>query len=229
MAKRAFVISIILALFLSVSGQVASADPGVSQAYPVVANAKLEPGDLVSTAGNGTAVAIANTENGSRLFGVVVAPGAASLALGMDSAVATVQVTQSGSAEVYVTTLGGDIRAGDAISVSPIDGFGMKAAQSLRVVGVAQADLSSKTPGVRPLSVRDRSGRLHAAYMGAVPVAIGLSSGLTAVQPGVVGGLQSLATVVAGHQVSALQAVLSFIIVVISAGSLMALIYGAIH
>lgn len=228
MAKYVFSLFLVLTLLLGISGKIMAA-ASISQSFSVATDAKLIPGDLASTAGNGTAVVPANSTNGDRLVGVVVSPGESSLALGVDPAQSTVQVVQSGDAEVYATTLGGAIHAGDAISVSPIEGFGMRAAQGLRTIGVAQNDLSDASAGTRQLSIKNKDGTSSTVYMGAVLVSVGLGNGSAGVPSSIVGSLQSLAAVLAGHQVSTLQATLSFIIVVISVGALMALIYGAIH
>jgi len=229
MVKCALVMPIFIMLLLCAGVRTAWAYGDVSRAFSASNSASLVAGDLASTAGDGSEVAAANMQNGNRLVGVVVDSSQTSLALESSAPESVVQVVLSGNAEAYVTTLGGDIHAGDAISVSPVSGFGMRAGQGLRIVGIAQADVTSTTPGVHALYIKDARGISRTVYMGAVPIVVGVGSGAVAASAGLSSSLQSLATVVAGHQVSTLQATLSFIIVVISVGALMALIYGAIH
>lgn len=228
MAKYAFALVGVI-LLLSLVSPVVQAAASISQSFSVPTNTTLVPGDLASTLTGGAAVEPASTQNGGQLIGVVIASNESPLALEAGSAQNTVQIVQSGNAEVYVTTLGGAIHAGDAISVSPIEGFGMRAVQGLRTIGVAQNDLSDASAGIRQLSIKNKDGKSSTVYMGAVLVSVGLGSGSAGVSSSIAGSLQSLAAVLAGHQVSTLQATLSFIIVVISVGALMALIYGAIH
>ncbi len=74
-------------------------------------------------------------------------------------------VIRSGVAQVNVTTLGGNIKYGDYITSSPIQGKGEKAAQSGYVIGVALSDFDGK-------DAQDIDGPAGKVKLGKIPIAI---------------------------------------------------------
>src|SRR5665213_1163523 len=70
-------------------------------------------------------VQLANTSNGSNLAGVALATNQSLLAVNPNQG--TVQVATSGSVDVLVSNVNGNIVPGDYIAVSPFNGVGMKA------------------------------------------------------------------------------------------------------
>lgn len=201
----------------------------VSRSFTAADNG-IVAGSLVSTkSGTSDTVVLASTNNGQQLIGVVVPTDRSLLAI--DSTTNKAQVAISGTADTLVSTINGDIKAGDQIAVSPISGVGMEASGSLRTIGIAQADFSSKTSGAQSRQVADKAGHNQQIYIGTIPVAIsiGYSSTATSTQSGLLSGLQTFAVAVAGHQVTVLQTIFSFLIVIIAIGALIGLVYGAIH
>lgn len=61
------------------------------------------------------------------MLGVAVAPNDTVVSLGMEASMAHVYVASTGKYETLVSTQNGPIKAGDLISISAIDGIGMKA------------------------------------------------------------------------------------------------------
>lgn len=187
------------------------------------------PGSLVSARTDSRdSVELANTSTGQRLVGVAVSSNQSLLAI--DAASNKVQVAISGTADVLVSTLGGDIRTGDQVAVSPISGIGMKAGSAMRSIGVAQGDFTAATPGATTRDIKDKNGLTNRIQIGRVSVAIiiGYASAPQAAQ-GIIGGVQSFASSLAGHTVTPLQAAVSFVIAIIAIAALVSLIYGAIH
>jgi len=227
MIKRRLCV-ILLLLTLMPFGTVAALQV-VSRSYTVASGSVVAAGDLVSTMGDQDTVTLANTDNGSRLVGVVVSAGQSAVAINGTNAQNTVQVATSGTCNVFVSTVGGDIHAGDAIAVSPLNGIGMRAQGTLRTIGIAQADFTSSDANTKSYSVKDQGGGTHQVALGTVAVMIGIGSGSgLAADAGVVGNLQTTAGVIVGHPVSALQAILAFLVAIIAVGSLIALVYGSI-
>ena len=202
----------------------------IAQVYAPASGISIAPGELVSTENAGAGeVTPADTTNGHGLAGISVASEQAVVSVAAGAPAQSVTVVNGGTAAVYVSTLNGAIHRGDRISVSPIAGIGMKAAVGLYTIGTAEADFSAGTSPVT-YQVPKVAGGTQTVHVGSIPVAILVGSGIAASeQSGVIANLQSVAAVVAGHQVSALRAVLSFVIAVVSVGALIALIYGAIH
>lgn len=185
-------------------------------------------GSLVSAAKTPDTVELANTANADRLIGVVV-PISQSLAA--NSTVTKAQVAMSGTADVLVSTLNGDIHAGDEVVVSPISGVGMKALAGARAIGIAQGDVTTTTSGSSTRTVDDGNGHSATVQISSIPLAIVI--GYTAAAPtgnqGFLGGLQNFISTVAGHNVSVLQSVLAFLTTIIAIAALVGLVYGAIR
>lgn len=77
----------------------------------------------------------------SHLFGVVYA--APLMVFKTENGVNEQPVVRVGTAQVNITTLGGEIRAGDYITSSPITGKGQKATDSGYVLGIALTNFTS--------------------------------------------------------------------------------------
>jgi hypothetical protein len=188
------------------------------------------PGTLVSVQPNGT-VALTNLRNEQRLVGVVLAADTASLlTLNRGEGRPAVQVSESGIVNMYASTLNGDVHAGNMITVSPLSGIGMAATTGLRTVGIAQADLTSTTVGVKPFVIHDHAGQSKRVFVGTLPVLISSGGSESAsASPGFIGNLQALAATAVGHPVSTSQAVISLVVTVVSMAALIALVYGTIR
>ncbi len=195
-------------------------------------SAPVATGSLVSLdqKSSGT-VAVADLNNASRLFGVVVPPSSASISLS-GTGNGQVQVVTTGSARVLVTTAGGDIRVGDYISVSSVAGVGQKVgASSTRVVGTAQADFNGTGDGVTKRTIDDGSSKREVA-IGEIPVVISVSSytATDGLQSYVVPNwLQHLSNTLAGKAVSPVRIIIAGLILVVAMVSISVLLYSAVR
>lgn len=109
-------------------------------------NDKLIRGSLVArNEEDDTLVDGANLENLSRLFGIVVRSNESAVTLSTDTT--GVYVTTTGRYEILVSTVGGDIKSGEYITASAIDGIGMKAGTTQElIIGQALQDFEISNP-----------------------------------------------------------------------------------
>lgn len=222
-------IAFVTILFFEIMPLQVSGLANVSQSF-LTTDSNIVPGNLVSTDRQVGRIVLASTDNASRLAGVVVSTAGSLLAIDSSPQGRKAQVAISGIANTYVSTFNGDINVGDQISVSPLSGIGMEATSGLRVVGIAQASFSSNTKGVKSYEVKDKTGSAHKVVVGSIPIVINVgSSNPSSSAPAVISDLQAFAMAIVGHQVSVLQAVLSFLIAIVAIAALIALVYGAIQ
>jgi len=121
-------------------------------------------------------VQLANTSNGSNLAGVALATNQSLLAVNPNQG--TVQVATSGSVDVLVSNVNGNIVPGDYIAVSPFNGVGMKATGGNRAIGPSFTSFNSSTPGSFTQTATDSSGKQKTIIVGYVKtdIAIGTTS-----------------------------------------------------
>jgi hypothetical protein len=171
-------------------------------------------------------VQAANTMNGSRLLGVVV-NGSDSL-LAVDAAPGKAQVATSGNAAVLVSTIGGTIKVGDQIGVSPFNGVGMKAAPGLPVIGLAQTAFDSGTSGATTQSVTDKQGKRSQIEVGFSRINIAIGTNASDAYQNL-NALQRFARSVTGHTVSTIRVAISIIIVAVALIALVTLVYASVY
>jgi len=150
-----------------------------------------------------------STKNGSKLVGVAADEPLLELS---SKAGRSTQVVIEGTTDVMVSDLNGDIRMGDKITASPVNGIGMKAVAAAEVVGTAQADFTSVRTVTRQITSQD--GAVRSLRVGLLPAAVNVtfySSGamtdrLAAYVPTV---LQTVANTIAGKPVAPIKVLLS--------------------
>jgi hypothetical protein len=129
----------------------------------------------------------------------------------------SVDVATSGSVPVNVTTINGDIKAGDQLTSSPISGFAMKATSAGKVVGRALADFSRSTNGAQIRTVNDTSSKPVEVGVGQIAMTIEISdwAGPSGAQNVFVENLRSFGGQIAGKQVSASNAVIAAMVLAV--------------
>lgn len=139
------------------------------------------------------------------------------------------QVVTSGTTATLVSDLNGDVSTGDKITVSPIEGVGMKATESTTIIGTAQGDLESAATEVR--TITDSGGKQRAVKIGVLAVQIDIAyySVPTKTSAFVPGFLQELANSIAGQAVSPVRVLLAGLIVLLLFISITALLYSAVR
>lgn len=196
----------------------------ISQGYTT--NDQLSLGSMVSIEKNSAdRVVAAGTANVDSLLGVVINSDSSLLSVsnGQDN---QVQVATSGTIDVLVSDINGTIKRGDHITASPLSGVGMKASANVRIIGVAQSDLTRGSTE----TYKDKAGKEHSVKLGQVPVQVNVAYFFKEPEKTIVpSALQNIANSLAGKSVSALPILLSAAIFVIMLIVVSSIIYSMIH
>lgn len=193
-----------------------------SQGYN--AQQQLPEGALVARKDDG--VVLADISNINTLLGVVVT--AQDYLVNID-ATKTVQVITNGAASTLVSDINGEVRTGDPVTASPISGVAMKATESTKVLGIAQADLSSATQTQKE-RIKDKYGKIKDVKIARIAVDINvldlnINGGKNS---DVVSGLQTVASSAAGKQVSTVRAVIAFIVLLLALALSIIVLYSGV-
>lgn len=122
-----------------------------------------------------------------------------------------VQVVLSGQTPAIVSDINGPVRIGDKITVSPIDGVGMKAKTSTEIVGTAEGNLADSSLTTKTLT--DKTGKKTSVHLGLIEVQVNVS--YYAVEPSKLNNivptfLVNVGSSVAGKDVSPLRVLIGF-------------------
>jgi hypothetical protein len=221
----AVLFAVVFALALPSAG---ASSANISHSYKTtddVAN-----GSLVSLDSDRTDyVVLSNTDNGDRLLGVSVATNDSLLAV--DPNENAVQVATSGSANVLVSTLNGDIKVGDQIAVSPFNGVGMKSEPGSHIIGLAQTAFNADTDGSVARDVTTKDGKKNTVYLGFVKISIGIGTASSASSGSSenLTSLQRLGKSLTGHVISTPRILISLVVALVAAVALVTLIYASIY
>lgn len=161
---------LLLTFFIALLPAFALAEGGISTGY--LAQTELPAGTIVSLKPNPGIVTPANLANIADLLGVV----SSSSAISLTSEAGDVRVVSAGTTTTLVSNISGDIRVGDKITVGRLSGIGVKAGTSGKILGTAQASLSSSSPGVKLETLTDTAGKKHQVAIGQIPVIIGITT-----------------------------------------------------
>lgn len=219
-------LALIIASTICLSTTATAALANVSHAYLPVG--QISSGELVSLDPTKSGyVEAANSGNGQSLLGVDV--NSKDSLLAVDPGSNTVQVATTGSVNVLVSTVNGNISVGDKVSVSPFDGIGMKASPGLNVVGLAQTSLSNSTTGITKQVVTDKNGKTATVLVGYVSLSINLTTDSSTDTSSNVNGLQRIVKDLTGHVISTFRVIVSIIIIGVTFLALIVVIYSAIY
>lgn len=185
----------------------ASARGAISQGFTTT-DSSLPAGSLVgieSTTGN--AVAKATSDHAYAIIGVTADKPLLALSDGDQQ----VQVVVSGVTPVIVSDINGDIKAGDRITASPIQGVGMKAIRSTQVVGIAESPLSDSQTTKQ--TVTDKTGKVVSVKVGVIELQVNVSyygAQDQKTNTAIPSFLLTASSAIAGKDVSPLRAVVGF-------------------
>lgn len=166
-------------------------------------------------------VAVATMQSVDRLAGVAVTDPLLALSEEADK----VQVVIGGTAAVLVSDINGSPKAGDKITVSPIDGIGMRATANTQVIGTLQADFNESQAEER--AITDREGKSHTVHIGRLPVQIAVTSYTAPVSNFVPPAIQQFSNAIAGRPVSLIRIVLAASTMLVGAASIFVLLYAS--
>lgn len=103
----------------------------------------LTPGTIVSLVDNASdEVEAADSSTLDTLLGVVINDGSSLLSLQSGQG-GQAQIATTGTLPLLVSDINGEIKRGDHITASPVKGVGMKATANVRVIGIAQGNMTS--------------------------------------------------------------------------------------
>lgn len=185
----------------------------------------LKPGALMSLKDDSpNNVELANQDRVDQLVGVIGENPLITLTDGGQ----TVQIVTSGVTTAIVSDINGEVKTGDKITASPIEGAGMKATASNIVVGSAQADLSSVETTTH--TVKDADGQEHTVKVGLISVQVNVTfyaaaADKTSFLPSF---LQDFANGLAGKEVSPVRVMIAAIIMLLSFLSIAVLLYASV-
>lgn len=177
-----------------------------------------------------TKVEAVKQESSTHTHGVVVDANDAPVTLSTENQ--KVFVATAGSFDVLVSDQNGEIKAGDYIAVSAIDGIGMGAGDSEPVVvGRALANFDGKTAVVSTSEVQDSSGGKQTVNIGRVrtDITVAKNPNLRAQDANLPEFLKKASEAIAGKPVNTVRvyiALFVFIVTTIIAGTLM---YGGVR
>jgi hypothetical protein len=116
----------------------------VAESFSATADAR--PGVLVSlSADDPNKVDLASSSNEAKYFGVVTSATASNIVIKNNAK--DLYVTSSGETDVLVSGINGDVRKGDTLTLSSIEGVAAKQDKLVnrRIIGVALSDFDAKT------------------------------------------------------------------------------------
>lgn len=160
-----FVLIISLIMMVQVSVAYAAGLTKTFQAKTAIAN-----GTVVSLEDGAAVVVPASRDNMANLYGVVVPSGDLAFTQTQDDT-SSVLVAKDGVVETLVSTVKGDIKSGDAITVSAVKGIGEKAVVSGKIIGIAQANFTEQSAGSEQFSIETNKGSRN-VKVGIIPVKI---------------------------------------------------------
>lgn len=204
----------------------ASAITTLSQGYTTTDDMAI--GSIVSIKNNSLdAVNAADSNNVNGILGIVIGNNNSLLSLSSNKA-NQIQVATSGIVQVLVSDINGSIREGDEITASPISGVGMKATNSVKVVGIAQDNLTNNNASKE--TYKDKSGATHSVLIGQVPVLVNVSYFYK--QPDktlIPSAIQNIANALAGKTVSSAPILICMAIFIVAMVTVVSIVFSAIH
>lgn len=223
---RLFITGVGLTLLVLGLAPVGASSANISHSYR--ADGAITNGSLVSLdSKKADYVQPANSGNGPRLIGVAVANNDSLIAV--DASSSTIQIATTGSANALVSTLNGDIHVGDQVSVSPLNGVGMKASPGSQVLGLAQTAFNKNTDGAATRKITDKQGRSSSVRVGYVRVSVAVGASNNNAGGIVLNNLQKVVQSITGHTVSTTRITVSLVVVVVSILALITLTYASIY
>lgn len=205
---------------------------GSVQGY--AADTPIDNGTVVQLTGSeSNRVKVAEQANMQNMFGVTVDRNQLPLVLSNEGLQNEVFVAASGTYNVLVSTQAGEIASGDYITLSSLNGIGMKAGtEEETVLGRANAPFDGKTTTLGTAVLKDENGNTNKTVtLGSVPVTIDIKRNpniisTTANLPEV---LQRVGQAIAEKEVHPIRIYLSMAITAICIIAAIAIVYSGIR
>lgn len=148
---------------------------GSVQGY--AADAAIPVGTIVQlSSDNASKILPATQKKALQMYGVAVDRNQLSVTVNDSSLTNQTFVATSGTFDVLVSSQGGEVKAGDYITVSSVDGIGMNAGtDGTTVFGRAAASFNGKANVLGTTTLKDTTGKVNKTVaIGMIPVAINI-------------------------------------------------------
>lgn len=224
-AKHYVFVGMCLVMVWGVFTSMSAAALSYAVEYPARNGDSLPVGTII-VVDNNQGVRPARQDEGQAIFGVIASVPKDRLSPG------TVAVVSAGVASILVSDANGVVEVGDRITLSSIEGVGMKATTSGWMVGTAQRDFTSVPRDAVEERIITNQGDKRMVAIKEVPVLLSVSYYNATVgdrATGLTGSMQDVLEAVAGRSISADKALLAMIIFGIAMILLVTLIYSAVR
>lgn len=219
--------SILICVIFCLMGYSARAE-SISQAYN--SEIQISEGSAVALINNSqNTIELATQENKNLLLGVVVASQNSLVNINSDQG--NTQVIVNGPANLLTCDINGEIANGDALTTSPIAGVAMKATETTRIIGFAQANFSSNSQK-QFQTINNKKGENVKVAIVVMPVNIAIadySPKNNLDNNGVISGVQSLAYNLSGKNISAVRALVALIVLLVAAIVSIVIVYSSVN
>lgn len=212
----------------------------VSAKYPIFAQAvtqgygsdqSLQRSILVRLKQNDTSkVEVVKQQDAEKVYGVVVQANDAPVTISSEGK--KVFVATSGHYDVLVSSQNGDIKPGDFITISAIDGVGMKASDKEPVVvGRALAGFDGRSNKISSTNIKDSAGGSREVSIGRVQADFNVAKNplLKAQEPNLPEALKRASEAIAGKSVNAVRVYVAMLVFVMTTFLSTVLMYGGVR
>jgi hypothetical protein len=218
--------------FFSIVPAFATSDGGVS-AQGYAAATPLDIGTIVTLNKDTQSVAAAKQSQLQNMFGVAVDQNQLAFAVSNSAIQNETYVAVAGTYNVLVSTQGGEINSGDYITLSSIDGVGMKASTEQKTVfGRAAASFDGKGVTLGTSELKDTSGTTNKTVtLGSIPVTINIqrNPNIKSTKVDVPNWLERLGVQIAEKQISPIRIYLSMGITAVSLVTAIVMLYAGVR
>lgn len=176
-----------------------------------------------------TKVVMLNSDDGTRMLGVTVNANDSPITLSGDGN--KVFVATDGRYDVLVTDQNGSIEVGDFITISAIEGLGMKAGpEQALILGKAYNGFNGSTGVLSTGTITDSAGKERTVKIGRIQVDIAVGRNpLVRNEAAVPSFLKKATVAIAGKEVSAGRIYTSIVVFLLTASIAGAVMYAGIH
>jgi hypothetical protein len=198
------------------------------------AAAPIQIGTIVQLSGNSASqVSAASYDKLEQMYGVTVDPQSLSLTVSTSGVTNETYVATAGKYPVLVSTQNGPIKQNDFITLSNIDGVGMKAGTDEKIVlGRAGAAFDGKSNGIGNVGLKDTKGQsAKSVTLGIIPVVIDIkhNPNQKSTKANVPNWLQRIGEAVAEKPVGPFRIYLSIFITGVSIVAACVILYGGVR
>lgn len=221
-------------LLFAIGAPVFAADYGGGSVQGYAAETPMDNGTIVQlVAKESKKVKVATKKELTNMFGVTVDRNQLPITLSSGDAENEVFVAVSGTYTVLVSTEGGDIKSGDYVTLSSVDGVATKAGTKEETVfGRANASFDGKGLTLGQTTLKDTSGKDNKTVkLGSIPITINIqrNPNVKSTKVNVPDVLERVGQAITEKEVSPIRIYLSLGIALISLVAALAVLYAGVR